>query len=241
MSQAASGSDRRAPTRIALIADAHSNLPALESVVAEIRRMGIARILHAGDVVGYNAFPNEVISLFIREGIESVRGNHDIACITGDWSGFGQVAAEAEEWTYKRLSVQSSDYLMGMREHLETDVGGLRFSVHHGSPFNPDEYVMHDAASSDLLRKAKADVLVLGHTHWPFVAKVGRGYVINPGSVGQPRDGDWRASYATVSVLDGKVADATIHRAIYRVSQTIKAGRDAGLHRRLTERLEKGI
>ncbi|MFH0816165.1 MAG: metallophosphoesterase family protein [Methanobacteriota archaeon] len=226
--------------KLALISDVHSNLPALEAVLAEIRRMGIARILHAGDVVGYNAFPNEVIALFAREKIESIKGNHEIANISGDWKNFNQNAALAEEWTHKNLSMQSSVYLTEMPEHLELKIEGLRIAVHHGAPFDPDKYIMQDGASSDLLRKAQADVLVLGHTHWPFVSLFGKGYVINPGSVGQPRDGDWRASFATLDIKDRTVTDASIHRLVYSVSKTMLAGRKAGLPQRLIDRLEKG-
>ena len=224
--------------KIALISDVHSNLPALEAVLAAIRRLGIKRVLNAGDNTGYNAFPNETLAMLAGQGVETIKGNHDMACISGDFTRFTADGALAEEWNYKNLTIQSSDYLMGLSEHLDLKIEGLKVAVHHGSPGNPWEYVRDYMVSGLLLEKVKADVLVLGHTHWPYAIRVNGGLVVNPGSVGQPRDGNPAASYL---LFDGVLRRLTFYRVAYDWLTAAAKIRAAGLPDTLAQRLEHGL
>ncbi len=190
-------------SRAAFISDVHSNLEALEAVLGEI---GDLKVYCLGDVVGYGASPNEVVRLLREVGATCVLGNHDFASIHGDVSEFGSAAAVAAIWTSRRLSGESTDFLGSLPREVHTSLGGKRLYMAHGSPDDTMwEYVL-PSSHSDLfdyyLERAGADVIALGHTHVPFEWRGGeeRGLVFNPGSVGQPRNGDSRASYAILSV-----------------------------------------
>lgn len=191
--------------RLALISDVHSNLPALETVLEAAEDAGAEAILHAGDVVGYNPFPNEVIELLRARGIRSIQGNHDRAALSGDTSWFNPYAAQAIAWTRTRLSKASKSFLASLPIERETEVEDLPVRVVHGSPADPDEYVFPQQAEASLLELARARVLVMGHTHFPFVMEAQEGLIVNPGSVGQPRDGDPRASWALLDLPEGGV------------------------------------
>jgi putative phosphoesterase len=193
------------PVRLALIADVHSNLPALEVVLEAAEEAGADHILNAGDVVGYNPFPNEVVRLLQSRGVQSIQGNHDRAALSGDTTWFNPYAAEAIAWTRGQLHEASERFLAGLPIELDTNHGGTALRLVHGSPVDPDEYVFPHQANASLLRLAGTEVLVLGHTHIPFVKKTGEGILLNPGSVGQPRDGDPRASWALLDLPEGNV------------------------------------
>jgi len=118
---------------IGLIADIHSNLPALSAV---LEHMDVDTILCAGDVVGYYPYPNEVIEIVKKYKIASIRGNHDVAVVTGDTSWFNPLAASAVEWTRNNISPENMTFLKKLPEKLT--FGDI--AVFHGSPSNPDEY-----------------------------------------------------------------------------------------------------
>jgi predicted phosphodiesterase len=100
--------------RVALLADVHANLPALESVLRDVRGRGVEGLLHAGDIVGYHPYPDEVIARFRTEGVISILGNHDRSVLSGDTSWFNSVAAEAIDWTRERISEEGRAYLRGL-------------------------------------------------------------------------------------------------------------------------------
>ncbi|WP_457555538.1 metallophosphoesterase family protein [Candidatus Pyrohabitans sp.] len=218
--------------RLNLIADVHGNLPALEAVLDELP---VAETLHLGDVVGYNPYAREVIELFQERRIASVMGNHDNAVLTGNVSWFNPVAARAILWTRERLSEEEFAYLASLPLEIKNQVYAV-----HGSPRRRlEEYVFPDYPDevlSALLRLAGRRILAMGHTHIPFWRRVGDALVLNPGSVGQPRDGDARASFATVNIATLEVEIVRVEYDISRVAREImRAGLPAVLAQRLFE------
>ncbi|MDV3244448.1 MAG: metallophosphatase family protein [Nitrososphaerales archaeon] len=225
---------------MAFISDVHSNLEALEAVLGQL---GKEELFCLGDIVGYGSNPNEVIQLLKDRRAVAVRGNHDEAVLTGDTSWFNARAAMAAKWTTGQLSEESRAYLRGLPLQIRTAVEEVQTYLTHGSPDdNLHEYV-DPATHSELLGHylARLDVrlLGLGHTHLPYVWKEDSGTVFNPGSVGQPRDNDWRASFAYVTFAEGK-AEVQLLRTEYdcrkAAGKMLKAGLPESLAMRLLPR-----
>jgi len=228
---------------VALISDIHSNLEALEAVWREIRDADA--FLCMGDLVGYGASPNEVVE-FVRRQMEKrtflcVRGNHDNAIAFGaDWN-FNPYARQAVRWHQRIMSGENLEFLrrLPIRQLFEDDTGRSYLLI-HGSPRAPlDEYLFPWLPESEfraVLNYVKQDDLLLGHTHIPMLKVIEGRRIINPGSVGQPRDGDWRASYALV---EGD--RITFHRVEYEVEKSARKIIEAGLPRFLAERLFEGL
>jgi diadenosine tetraphosphatase ApaH/serine/threonine PP2A family protein phosphatase len=239
--------------RVAVLSDIHANLIALDAVIASLG--SIDAIWHLGDVVGYGPEPDGVVERLSSVGAIGVRGNHDAAAtgdIDIDW--FNPDARAAMEWTRRRIGEPTRTWLAGLPErHVEGD-----FSLSHGSPRDPTwEYVVS-------LPIARANLAVLttpfglhGHTHLPMVwaeldgqveqiapaegsafALDNRRALVNPGSVGQPRDGIVTASYL---VIDTEAGRCSWHRVAYDIPAVQAAMTDAGLPRRLVERLAFGV
>ncbi|MBN2330485.1 MAG: YfcE family phosphodiesterase [Candidatus Aenigmarchaeota archaeon] len=240
MLHAHDSSDKGDSSMIAAISDVHSNLEALKGVLAKVTRADM--ILDAGDVVGYNAKPNGCIALFKKHRIRSVLGNHDQSCITGDTGNMNPVAAQAIDWTRKTLSGTSMRYLKRLPEKLELSIKGRRIVVMHGSPMDPmNDYVFPWASERVLERyldMEEADILILGNTHVPFVNKLGDRLVVNPGSVGQPRDHGTESSHA---VIDPVRLEASILRTKYDIIRVSNEITGAGLPVFLAERLFQGL
>ncbi len=224
-------------TRIAVIADIHSNLQALEAVVTRIEDLAVDGVLCAGDVVGYGARPNECCAIVERVSGLTVYGNHEIAALTGDVIWMNPNAAKAAVWTSRMLNRASLDFLsqLGLEGRMRPDDKSV--AMYHGSVDSAVQYVHEDQVEDSLLERAKCDILILGHTHVPYTRRLGKGLVVNPGSVGQPRDRDPRASFA---VLDTEGPEAVIERVAYDTSAAWKDIVDAGLPEFLAERLLMG-
>lgn len=220
--------------KVAVLADIHANLPALEKVLEEIE--GMPKFC-CGDLVGYNPFPNEVIDLVKKENVVSILGNHDHAVLTGDTSWFNQIAASAIEWTVKELTAENLEFLKTLAQSHDNE-----FYMIHGSPKNPlEEYIPPEAPEyvfRDFFNYTKSDVIVLGHVHVPFVKRIDEKLIFNPGSVGQPRDFDSRASYA---ILDTKTKELEIKRVDYDIERTAERIVKEGLPGRLAWRLFSGM
>ncbi len=241
--------------RLAVISDIHSNLHALTAVLAELENRETDAIFALGDLVGYNAFPCEVLDLVLEKDIPSIMGNHDIVCCGLEnpiW--FNSAAREAALWTRKRLSEDRRRHLCGLPN--EAMVLGKIYAV-HGSPLSRDDYIMDlmDALNNfQHLPSASIQICLFGHTHLPAIYS-DRGpshesmspgkyeltardrYFVNPGSVGQPRDGDPRASFA---ILDTEEISVELIRVEYDIQAAMKAVRESGLPQFLAERLQVG-
>jgi predicted phosphodiesterase len=242
--------------RIAVISDVHSNLLALDAVLANAG--AVDAIWHLGDIVGYGPEPDAVVDRLASIGAVGVRGNHDAAACGGaeiDW--FNPDARSAMEWTRRVISDRTRAWLRALPEQREGD----GFTLVHGSGRDPIwEYVTSSAAAQASLAAMNTTHGLNGHTHIPAaflvvddrVGRLGpeRGrqdaavqlgggrLLLNPGSVGQPRDGDPRASYL---ILDTDNAAASWARVDYDIAAVDSAMRAAGLPRRLAERLHHGL
>jgi putative phosphoesterase len=229
---------------VAFLSDVHSNLEALEAVLDEVGKL---KVYCCGDVVGYGASPNEVVRILRSIGATCVLGNHDQASLQGEVGDFNARAAMAAVWTSKRLSDESRAFLGSLPKEVSTEVGGKRLYMAHGSPDDTMwEYVL-PSTHSDLfdyyLEKVGADVMALGHTHQAFEwrsERRARGMVFNPGSVGQPRNGDIRASFAILGVEDDGEVQVEIRQVEYDVERAAKKILDSGLPPSLASQLFSG-
>jgi putative phosphoesterase len=224
--------------RLAILSDIHSNIDALKTVVAELNgRVSPDVIVCAGDIVGYGAFPNECCGAINEISKHVVLGNHDLAVLDRDTSFMNPYAAEAVIWTSARLDDDSRRWLHSLSTEAKFRVAGLDVAMYHGSIENSTEYVFEEDAAESMLARARCGLLILGHTHTPFVKRFPSGLIINPGSVGQPRDGDPRTCYA---LLDTDSEDCEILRLDYDIDMAAKAIESAGLPRFLADRLYVG-
>ena len=237
-----------------VLADIHSNLEALDAVLrdAAAQRGGFDDVWVAGDIVGYGPCPAECISRLKQVDAFCVAGNHDLGVVGRlDLAWFNREAAEACRWTATRLSSEDRDYL----ERLpQSRMIGTALVV-HGSPRDPvREYVTSVRVANAMAPNCRTRICVVGHTHCPAafgmdaptirpscegaeVALSSERLVLNPGAVGQPRDGDARAAYA---VLDDDSSVFEFHRTEYDVAATSSAMLREGLPRALAMRLHCG-
>lgn len=224
--------------KIAVISDIHSNLEAFKTVLEDIKKRKLKQIYCTGDIIGYGASPNECINLARKHKIKCVSGNHDFYCIDADdISWFTPAGQVALMWTHIKLTPRNMKFLEKMPGTMEEK--GVYFA--HGSPRDPlHEYVFPDVAQWDFrafFRFTKMKIMALGHSHIPFVKKIGKELIFNPGSVGQPRDGNPKASY---SVLDTKTKTVENIRLEYDIDTAAKKIIDSGLPRSLADRLYEG-
>ena len=195
--------------RFVVFSDVHGNLPALEAVLADVERRGIADVMCLGDLVGYGPFPNEVAQLVHERGIPTIMGNYDqgIGFSLGDCGCVYKTDEQRAEgavslaWTQEVVTDEVKAYLRTLEDHftLATSAGDL-LAV-HGSPRRINEYLFADRPESAMARMARDNpfhAILFGHTHLPYVREIGGTAFVNVGSAGRPKDGDWRACYAVV-------------------------------------------
>jgi predicted phosphodiesterase len=244
--------------KIALISDVHANLRALDAVLKHIAsNTRVDAIYHAGDAVGYGPEPTECVERIGQECAASIAGNHDRG-LTGQTSieGFNPIAVSAIEWTRENIS---GDALASLRSLPMThNVEAPDMLLHHANPASPDrwEYVMSVLNMQNALEATKERFCVIGHSHMPFITELdakgrlsphGKGpgkvymnqdsrYLINAGSVGQPRDQDPRAAYI---MMDDESIEVV--RVEYDVEATAKHMLEVGLHLALSERIKYGF
>jgi predicted phosphodiesterase len=242
--------------RLGIISDIHSNLPALEAVLAAVDEAGVDELWCLGDVVGYGAQPDECAKLVSERCALSLVGNHDLAVLGElEVSAFSPSAAEAVIWTKGNVAPETLEFLRGLEPADETREVGL----YHASPRDPVwEYVLWVDQAEECLAVQSGRVSLIGHSHVAlfFVAPEGdsevRGsnaeggttieiadgrWLINPGSVGQPRDGDPRAAWLE---LDTEAWTATYRRTPYEIDRAAEAIAAAELPEQLATRLYVG-
>jgi len=229
--------------KYAIISDPHGNLHALDAVLEDADRIGASVTLCAGDLVGYCAYPNEVVSALKKRNAFCVRGNHDRAVFTieSEWNMNPQAAA-ALRWTVKNVTEDTKEFLRGLRPWRDLTQLGLfpgivGAGLFHGSPFDENEYVEEPFVNDAMMEVADVQLVITGHTHSPFVKCLATGVWVNPGSVGQPRDFDWRASYV---IYDERTGTFEIRRLKYDVQAAADAIIRVGLPIQLSLRLFKG-
>jgi predicted phosphodiesterase len=240
---------------IAVLSDIHSNLVALEAVLASIGT--VDAVWHIGDVVGYGPEPDAAVERLRGIGATGVRGNHDDAVLSGSGiTDFNTVAADALAWTRAHISAPTREFLADLPLMLVPESSG--FTLVHGNPAQPlTWYTQTRQDAAECLRDVATPHCMVGHTHVPLAFREGPGgnirpavttdwdtirfdegrCVLNPGSVGQPRDGDPRAAYL---LLDTGAGRATWRRVEYDIPATQTAILAAGLPRYLATRLAIG-
>jgi putative phosphoesterase len=199
--------------KIGLIADVHANLLALKSVIDDMPSAELW--ICAGDVVGYYPDINDVCNLLRQLGALVIRGNHD-AYVTGNLSpNPDRKSAYRTEWSRENLEQSNLAWLASLPVERTFQIGEISIRVRHASPWDEETYVYPDSSQLDKISLESNEMLVLGHTHHPMLVRCGKGTLINPGSVGQPRDWNPMASYA---VLDTDTNKTSFHRVRYDVA-----------------------
>jgi len=222
---------------IVILADPHSNIVALRAVLEAASRTRPSRFLMAGDLVGYGPRPNEVIEIVEKQRMLAIRGNHDQSVISNDYSWMNQFAEAAARWTAGGLTSRSRYFLELLSRDALVEIEGRTIGLYHGSPENPDEYVMDESRAKQLLERSTCDIVICGHTHVPMQIRSGGKLFLNPGSVGQPRDGNPDAAFIELNL---RTLKADLRRVRYDVSSVQKEMKSAGLPRFLADRLSEG-
>jgi predicted phosphodiesterase len=246
--------------RYLILSDMHSNWEAFEAVLRRVRRKHFDAVLVLGDLVGYGAGPNQVVEAVRDLPAKAivVRGNHDkVVAGLEDGANFNPAALRAATWTAERLTPTNLRFVRGLPEgpgEVTPDV-----AICHGSPLDEDAYVFSDFDAFQIFSVRGTSVTFFGHTHIPsrfvfhpegievallrgesgvIAIEPGTKYLLNPGSIGQPRDRDPRASYMT---YDSDKRQVRWHRLEYPVAKAQQRILKAGLPRVLAERLAAGI
>ncbi len=245
--------------RYLVLTDIHANLEALDACLADARPRTYDQTLVLGDLVGYGGDPNAVIErVQALQPTAIVRGNHDkVACGLEQAEGFNSVAKSAAMWTMEVLKPAYREWLAALPEG-PIDVDDV-VEICHGSPFDEDAYIFDELDAVRALKVATRPLCLFGHTHFPVtfelsansfdsvgsagapqtqvILKAGSKYLINPGSVGQPRDGDPRAAYA---IVDTAVRVVELYRTRYAIEDAQTKVVKAGLPEVLAQRLAMG-
>ena len=245
--------------RYALISDIHANLPALEAVLTDIGgRPEIGATYHLGDLVGYAPWPDETVALLERAGIPGVAGNYDSTVAT-DYRHCGcryedpvqeQLSHVSYDWTRRQVSSVTKRALRALPFRVDLlpnggHTAGPRVVLVHGTPTLNTLYWTEDRPDDFCLKMAghagakAGDVLAFGHTHMPWHRTVGGIHFLNTGSVGRPKDGDWRAGYVILEIGGGTV-DAEFVRVDYDVERAARGIEKSDLPNAFADYLRTG-
>jgi putative phosphoesterase len=232
---------------VAIITDIHANLPALEAALTRIDELGVGQIYCGGDLVGYGPYPNEVCTLLSERQIPTIYGNYDYA-IGRDLEDCGcayrdrherEIGQLSVDWTLANTDEESKAFMRALPFDLRFEVAGKRVCLVHGSPRKVNEYLFEDKPVRTFERiaaLADCDVLVFGHTHRPWVREYGGVLFLNCGSVGKPKDGDARGSFALLDAA-GDGIRVKIERVSYDAAAVAARMRAVGLPDELAEQL----
>lgn len=240
--------------RIALFSDIHANLPAFEAFLADLDSRKPDAVYCLGDLIGYHIWPNEIIDEIRRRGIATIAGNHDLKAkylVTLQQ----HLTESGKNHAYHIVKQANRDYLGTLPAHIRlefklNDSEPLNVVLAHGSTQSVDEYVLEDTDETYLLnmmKKAKADILCVGHSHKPYHriidAKKKHKHVINIGSVGKPKDGNPNGCYVMLtltdnsSLIDKDSIQAEFIRVAYDVERSAKAIEESLLPDEFADRL----
>ena len=245
--------------RYLVLTDIHANIEALDVCLADAAARGYDGTLVLGDLVGYGADPNAVITRVLElKPLAVVRGNHDkVARGIAEAEGFNAVARSAAEWTLRTLTETNRQWLIDLPQG-PTVIDDL-IEICHGSPYDEDAYIFDELDALRAMKASTRPLCLFGHTHYPVTFQLSNGaldaigpataeraelklldgvkYLLNPGSVGQPRDGDPRAAYA---IVDTTARNVELMRLTYPVEATQAKVLAAGLPEPLARRLGLG-
>jgi putative phosphoesterase len=233
--------------RLAIFSDIHGNIQALEAMLADLDSQRPDRIYCLGDLVGYGAFPNEVVDKIRARAIPTIIGNYD------DGVGFEreecgcaykeetdrQLGQRSLDWTKAKTTTANKAFLRGLLPHIRFESDGKRVLLVHGSPRKINEYLFEDRPLSSFERLAQssdADVVMFGHTHVPYTKMVSGVLFVNVGSVGKPKDGDPRACYALLDLTSA--TPVHFRRVEYDIAGAASAIRATDLPHKFARDLE---
>lgn len=242
-----------------ILSDIHANKEAFAAVLAHVKRKPWDKVVFLGDLVGYGANPNHAVNMMrgLRRPFVGIRGNHDKVC-AGIEEGemFNRIALHAAMWTRRKLTTSNLKWLRALPQGPMLVDGA--FAISHGTPIDEDAYIFGEIEALNVFRQSEYDVCFFGHSHFPvifgltpdaittvltvapsfrFALRKDTRYLINPGSVGQPRDGSPLASFA---IYDADARVVAIHRVEYQLEAAQRRILDAGLPRPLADRLAIG-
>ena len=243
--------------RYALLGDIHANLPALKAVLADVATLG-ATPLHLGDLVGYAPWPNEVVALVAESRIAGVSGNYDSTVATR----YKHCGCKYEDphqealshlsfaWTLEHTTEETKRFLGALPFRLDikplgSHVSGPKLILVHGTPLNNLTYWTEDRSDDFCLKMAgeagatAGDVIAFGHTHLPWHRVVDGVHFVNAGSVGRPKDGDWRSCYALLA-MDGVDVSLEFRRVKYDVNEAMRGIRASTLPHEFADYLQSG-
>ncbi|MDD1755996.1 MAG: YfcE family phosphodiesterase [Methanomassiliicoccales archaeon] len=233
-------------TKVAVIGDVHGNLQALQAVLEDADSRGAEVVLNAGDLLGYGANPEEAVVLLRSRPSISVIGNYDLKVFRIQdreelWpSNKSKDKLLAFRWAFEHVSPSSRAWLRSLPKEVRMEVGGKELLMVHGSPDSMDEHLGPETPVrrlESIAEEAKADVIIMGHSHKAFSKEVRKTFFLNPGSVGRPDDGDPRASYAMLQLHPYKVS---LLRVAYDVKGAARAIKEAGLPKQFAKMLLEG-
>jgi putative phosphoesterase len=188
---------------VGILSDIHANLTALGAVLADMPK--VDRLLFLGDAVGYYAQPNEVCDRLREVDALAIRGNHD-AYVTGAMKPDpAKSTAYRIDWTRQALTKANLEWLSSLGAEERLTIDSVTLIMRHASPWDEQTYLYPDSPALQSIDLAGNELLCVGHTHWPMSYPAGAGVVINPGSVGQPRDWNPDAAYAILSLPDRNI------------------------------------
>lgn len=245
--------------KYALISDIHANLPALEAVLGDVAGRGdLTGVYHLGDLVGYAPWPNEVVATLRARAIAGVAGNYDSTTAT-DHEHCGcryedrhqeELSHLSYEWTRSNVTQETKQWLGSLPFRIDIrplggHTAGPRLILVHGNPVLNTVYWTEDRSDGFCLEMAQrlgakaGDVVAFGHTHRPWHRVVESIHFVNTGSVGRPKDGDWRAGYVLVELGGGNVK-VDVVRVEYDLRRSVDAIRESGLPDEFAGHLETG-
>ena len=227
--------------KYALISDIHANLPALDAVLADIERAGADAIYHVGDLVGYGPWPNETVARLVERAIPGVAGNYDSTVAAG-YKHCGcryedprqeALSHDSFAWTLDHTNRATKQFLGGLPFRIDVrplggHTAGPTITLVHGNQTLNTVYVTEDrsdeflSAMASSLGARSGDIVAFGHTHRPWERVVNGVRFVNTGSVGRPKDGDWRAGYVLFDI-DSNAASVEFRRVGYDVDRTADA------------------
>lgn len=212
--------------KVALMGDIHGNDQALRAVLEAAAAAEVDRLLVTGDLIGYYFAPRQVLDLLSEWNVDVVRGNHEamLSAARGDSAYLAQVEARygsGVRIAIEELNSKQLDELCALPHPLELTIDGARILLCHGAPWDLDQYIYPDAPHELLSRCAEEghDLVVMGHTHYPMLRRTGKTVLVNPGSVGQPRD---RKPGACWALLDTENLTIELRRERYDSSNLIR-------------------
>jgi putative phosphoesterase len=221
--------------KIGIISDIHSNLYGLISVIAKLQSCDL--ILCAGDITGYYTFINEIFDVLEDNNIIFIRGNHDEYLLQNSPDRSNVILKKSVEYTKRMITKKNLSKIQKAPTFFNKELNGIKIKMYHGSPWNfLEEYIYPDYKHFEKFQDLDADLIILGHTHVPFINYVNEMIIFNPGSSGQPRDKDDRASYGVFQTEDRSLE---IKRVEYDINRVIQAAKAAGIDSQIIHMLER--